>query len=195
MPSAQASDRRGAAQPRPSAVWPGRASGRRGSYPRRRASRAAIRASSTVSPGCTQAPQWRVPKARTTSAEAGSRPRKGYRQSTKKAASPEVAFSIRCDHVRSCSIVCFAGRRPVALCCCLAGESVRGASPSRVKTVALRLISAHLRPQEAGSKPKVTQLRGQRPVVAAHNAVALRQRRLTVARRHPLGFIIHQPHA
>ena len=131
MPSAQASDRRGAAQPARSAVWPERGSRKSRSRPKCRVSRAAARAVPTVSLGCTQAPQWRVPKARTTSAEAGSRPRKGYRQSTKKAASPEVAFSIRCDHVRSCSILCFAGRRPVALCCCLAGrEGPRRLSPS-----------------------------------------------------------------
>lgn len=74
----------------------------------------------------------------------------------------------------------------------LRGESVRGASPPRVKwTIALRLISAHLRPEESGGKPKVTHLCGQRPVVAAHDAVALRQRRLTVTRRHSFGFIIH----
>ena len=133
MPSAQAADRRGAAQPARSAVWPERGSRKSRSRPKCRVSRAAARAVPTVAPGCTQAPQWRVPKARTTSAEAGSRPRKGYRQSTKKAASPEVAYSIRCDHVRSCSILCFAGLGPSRCVVVLRGESVRGASPPRVK--------------------------------------------------------------
>ena len=67
-----------------------------------------------------------------------------------------------------------ASARSVVLFSC--GVSVRGASPPRVKwTIELRLISAHLRPEESGGKPKVTHLCGQRPVVATHDAVALRK--------------------
>ena len=121
MPSAQASDRRGAAQPARSAVWPERGPRKSRSRPKCRASRAAARAVPTVAPGCTQAPQWQESARRKTSTGAGSRPRKEFRQSTKKAASIEVAYSIRYDRVRSCSILFSAGRRPVALCYCLAG--------------------------------------------------------------------------
>lgn len=53
----------------------------------------------------------------------------------------------------------------------------------------LRFISAHLSPQEPGSKPKVTQLRGQYPVIAAHDAVALRQRRIHIQQRMTFPFI------
>ena len=184
MPSAQASDRQGAAQPARSAVWPERGPRKSRSHPKCRASRAAARAVPTVALGYTQAPQWQEPARRKTSTGAGSRPRKGFRQSTKKAASIEVAYSIRYDRVRSCSILFSTGRRPVVLCYCLSAALLG-------QSLALRLISAHLRPEESGGKPKVTHLRGQRSVVATHDAVALREGRLTVARRHSFGFIIH----
>ena len=126
MPSVQASDRQGAAQPKPSAVWPERGSRKSRSRPKCRASQAAARAVPTVSLGDTQAPQWQEPARRKTSTGAGSRPRKGSQQSTKKAASIEVAYSIRYDRVRSCSILLSAGRQPVVLLSC--GMSVRSAS-------------------------------------------------------------------
>ena len=53
----------------------------------------------------------------------------------------------------------------------------------------LRFISAHLRPQEPSSKPKVPQLRGQCPVIAAHNAVTFRQRRIHIQQRMTFPFI------
>ena len=125
MPSAQASDRQGAAQPKPSAVWPERGPRKSRSRPKCRASRAAARAVPTVSLGDTQAPQWQEPARRKTSTGAGSRPRKGSQQPTKKAASIEVAYSIRYDRVRSCSILFSAERRPITLCYCLRDECPR----------------------------------------------------------------------